>query len=319
MRVYMSKENLEQFLAWMSSDSMVTTLPGDGGRTQDVFAFLRTPLSASVEAVFGGRFSGESKWQFPLVEKLDLVGYYQKEKDIFYNADTCMGSLAEEIKAETQARILACLDENSDAIKAGTSEKARFWVDGVDDYARDREVLKMFFEGEEFPVPCFVAPEKGDLIDSLEDREAVVQKLTAKTLEEKMDEYACYLLCKERRDKAYAKFIKNTPKKALITRKIMAAAKAEEEKGAMNLCVEIQNKEGKTMSFSFPADHLSRAPGSALGSFFYSAYAVPKKVRDSIKKFFQGEEDRPWLAKDGFYPEEILRITYKKKEVYVKR
>ena len=134
-----------------------------------------------------------------------------------------------------------------------------------------------------------------------------------------MDEYACYLLCKERRDKAYAKFIKNAPKKALIIRKIMAAAKAEEENGAMNLCVEIQNKEGKTMSFSFPADHLSRAPGSALGSFFYSAYAVPKKVRDSIKKFFQGEEDRPWLAKDGFYPEEILRITYKKKEVYVKR
>ena len=85
MSVRMSKEKLEQFLAWLSSDSMVTTLPGDGGRAQDVFAFLRTPLSASVEAVFGGRFSGESKWQFPLVEKLDLVGYYQKEKDIFWH------------------------------------------------------------------------------------------------------------------------------------------------------------------------------------------------------------------------------------------
>ena len=40
MRVYMSKENLEQFLAWLSSDSMVTTLPGDGGRTQDECSFL---------------------------------------------------------------------------------------------------------------------------------------------------------------------------------------------------------------------------------------------------------------------------------------
>ena len=106
MRVYMSKENLEQFLAWLSSDSMVTTLPGDGGRTQDVFAFLRTPLSASVEAVFGGRFSGESKWQFPLVEKLDLVGYYQKEKDIFYNADTCMEILELPLERNNAAQAL---------------------------------------------------------------------------------------------------------------------------------------------------------------------------------------------------------------------